>query len=76
VILSVGGRFDQPSNRNRAKGGEYLFRLKTAEIRGFYGLNLVGAERGRQFVSQLGALAVGESLQTNSLKSQGIDFKG
>ena len=32
----------------------------------------IGHDRGRQFVSQLGALAVGESLRTNSLSGKAL----
>lgn len=56
-MLSVGGRFLQLLNGERAKGGEELFCLKMSEIRGFNERHTVCAERGRQFVSQLGALA-------------------
>ena len=66
MILSVGGRSFQLLSGERAKGGEELFCLKMAEIRGFYGHQLVDAEHGRQFVSQLGALAEREGFEYSS----------
>ncbi len=63
MTLSVDGRFFQLLNGERTNGGAELFCLKIAEIRGFNRNKFARAEQGRQFVSQLGALAETEGFE-------------